>query len=162
MFIVLCEFINIYLISKEMACINIFISHSSADKALVRTVVEILGNNGITVDEYVFESGERTEDEINISIENSGIFCLLISESSMGKDWVLKEIAKYKSIIDSGKKMKFLPLIREFGIRKSSKEFRLCHSFRMYGQSIRLVVKEAISSECGADVDHEAVHRAVA
>lgn len=94
-----------------MACINIFISHSSADKALVRAVVEMLGNNGITVDEYVFESGERTEDEINISIENSGIFCLLISESSMGKDWVLKEIAKYKSIIDSGKKMKFLPLI---------------------------------------------------
>ena len=94
-----------------MAYINIFISHSSADKALVRAVVEILGNNGITVDEYVFESGERTEDEINISIENSGIFCLLISESSMGKDWVLKEIAKYKSIIDSGKKMKFLPLI---------------------------------------------------
>lgn len=94
-----------------MAYINIFISHSSADKELVRAVVEILGNNGITVDEYVFESGERTEDEINISIENSGIFCLLISESSMGKDWVLKEIAKYKSIIDSGKKMKFLPLI---------------------------------------------------
>ena len=61
-----------------MAYINIFISHSSADKELVRAVVEILGNNGITVDEYVFESGERTEDEINISIENSGIFCLLI------------------------------------------------------------------------------------
>jgi hypothetical protein len=50
-----------------MAYINIFISHSSADKELVRAVVEILGNNGITVDEYVFESGERTEDEINIS-----------------------------------------------------------------------------------------------
>ena len=53
-------------------------------------------------------------------------------------------------------------LLREFGIRKSSKEFLLCHSFRMYGQSIRLVVKEAISSECGAEVDHEVVHRAVA
>lgn len=49
MFIVLCELINIYLKSKEMAYINIFISHSSADKALVRAVVEILGNNGITV-----------------------------------------------------------------------------------------------------------------
>ena len=48
--------------------------------------------------------------------------------------------------------------LREFGIRKSSKEFRLCHSFRIYGQSIRLVVKEAISSECGAEVDHEVVH----
>ena len=51
-----------------MAYINIFISHSSADKELVRAVVEILGNNGITVDEYVFESGERTEDEINIEL----------------------------------------------------------------------------------------------
>ena len=51
--------------------------------------------------------------------------------------------------------MSYEHVIREFGIRKSSKEFRLCHSFRMYGQSIRLVVKEAISSECGAEVDHE-------
>ena len=40
-----------------MAFINIFISHSSDDKELVRGVIEILGNNGITVDEYVFESG---------------------------------------------------------------------------------------------------------
>ena len=38
----------------------------------------------------------------------------------------------------------------------------LCHSFRICGQSIRLVVKEAISSECGAEVDHEVMHRAVA
>ena len=94
-----------------MLPVNIFISHSSSDKQLVRTVVNILGKNGITVDEYVFESGERTEDEINLSIENSGIFCLLISESSMGRDWVLREIAKCKSIIDGGKKIKFLPLI---------------------------------------------------
>lgn len=94
-----------------MANINIFISHSSNDKPLVRKVVELLGNNGITVDEYVFESGERTEDEILQAIERAGIFCLFISESSMGKDWVLREVAIYKSIIDGGRKMKFLPLI---------------------------------------------------
>ena len=52
----------------------------------------------------------------------------------------------------------FFLILREFGIRKSSKEFLLCHSFRIYGQSIRLVVKEAISSECGAEVDHEVVY----
>ncbi len=94
-----------------MANINIFISHSSDDKPLVRRVVELLGNNGITIDEYVFESGERTEDEILRAIERTGIFCLLISESSMNKDWVLREIAICKSIIDRGIKMKLLPLI---------------------------------------------------
>lgn len=74
-----------------MAYINIFISHSSADKALVRAVVEILGNNGITVDEYVFESGERTEDEINISIENSGIFVCLFRNHQWEKIGYLKK-----------------------------------------------------------------------
>lgn len=102
-----------------MANINIFISHSSNDKPLVRKVVELLGNNGITVDEYVFESGERTEDEINHAIDRAGIFCLLISESAMSKDWVLKEISIYKSIIDSGRKMKFLPLIIDDAIEYS-------------------------------------------
>ena len=69
-------------------------------------------------------------------------------------------VAQYSSLETPPRRLS--KSIREFGIRKSSKEFRLCHSFRMYGQSIRLVVKEAISSECGAEVDHEVVHRAVA
>ena len=44
--------------------IKIFISHSSDDKDIVHQVVEKLGKNGILVDEYVFETGERTEEEI--------------------------------------------------------------------------------------------------
>ena len=91
--------------------ISIFISHSSSDKDLVHNTIEILGANGISVDEYVFESGEKTEDEINLAIDNAAIFCLLISKSSMGKDWVLKEISRYKENIYRRKNIKFLPLI---------------------------------------------------
>ena len=53
-------------------------------------------------------------------------------------------------------------LIRQFGIRKKSKELQLCRSFSMYWQSLRLVVKETICRECGAEVDEEVVYRAVA
>lgn len=91
--------------------IHVFISHSSNDKDLVRKVIDRLGKNGVIVDEYSFESGERTKEEINIAIKNSGVFCLLISESSMQKEWVKDEILIAKSLIDSGKEIKFLPLI---------------------------------------------------
>lgn len=99
--------------------INVFISHSSDDKVLVRSVICILGRNGIVVDEYIFEDGERTLEEINKSIEKSNIFCLLISRSSMNKEWVHKEIAKFKSIIDNGDDSKFLPLIIDESINYS-------------------------------------------
>ncbi len=52
--------------------------------------------------------------------------------------------------------------LRQFGIRKKSKELQLCRSFSMYWQSLRLVVKETICRECGAEVDEEVVYRAVA
>lgn len=108
--------------------IKIFISHSSDDKDLVHQVVEKLGKNGILVDEYVFETGERTEQEIDIAIKSSGVFCLLISQSSMNKDWVKKEIVKVKSIIDGGGNIKFLPLIIDEAIN---------HSYKLIPQWIR-------------------------
>ena len=108
--------------------IKIFISHSSDDKDLVHQVVEKLGKNGLIVDEYVFETGERTEQEIDIAIKSSGVFCLLISQSSMNKDWVKKEIVKVKSIIDDGGNIKFLPLIIDETIN---------HSYKLIPQWIR-------------------------
>lgn len=107
---------------KQQNPIKIFISHSSDDKSLVHKVVERLGKNGIIVDEYSFETGERTEDEINLAINNSGVFCLLISMSAMSKDWVKKEILIVKSLIESGKEIKFLPLIIDEKIDYSYKE----------------------------------------
>ena len=107
---------------KQQNPIKIFISHSSDDKSLVHKVVERLGKNGIIVDEYSFETGERTEDEINLAINNSGVFCLLISMSAMSKEWVKKEILIVKSLIESGKEIKFLPLIIDEKIDYSYKE----------------------------------------
>lgn len=101
--------------------IKVFISHSSDDKKLVHQVVEKLGKNGIIVDEFVFETGERTEQEIDIAISNSGVFCLLISQSSMNKNWVRREIVKVKSVIDDGGNIKFLPLIIDESIDYSYK-----------------------------------------
>lgn len=94
-----------------MKSITVFISHSSDDKDLLHKVVELLGKNAIAIDEYVFESGERTEDEINLSIDNAGAFFLLLSETSIGKEWVKREIARIKNIIDQKGDEKFIPLI---------------------------------------------------
>lgn len=91
--------------------VKVFISHSSDDKEYVDSLINIVGKNGVVVDKYCFESGERTLEEIVKGIDGSGIFALLMSRSSLAKDWVKKEIKLIKQHIDNGSLKKFKPYI---------------------------------------------------
>ena len=71
--------------------IKAFISHSSDDALYVDVLINLIGKNSLVVDRFCFESGERTIDEIIKSIDNSAIFIVLLSRSSLDKDWVKKE-----------------------------------------------------------------------
>lgn len=74
-------------------------------------LISLIGKNSLAVDKFCFESGERTIDEIIKSIDNSAIFILLLSRSSLGKDWVKKEISIIKRYIDNGALKRFKPYI---------------------------------------------------
>ncbi|WP_274371815.1 toll/interleukin-1 receptor domain-containing protein [Morganella morganii] len=91
--------------------IKAFLSHSSADKEqYVRKVANLLGRHDIIYDEFTFEKGEKTLDEISIGLKNSALFVLFISDASLNSDWVKKEITESKQLLDS-EKLKILPII---------------------------------------------------
>ena len=82
---------------------KIFLSHSSKDKGYVEIVAKKLQKYNLVYDSWTFDAGEKTIDEIYRSIEETGLFVLFISESSLQSAWVQREIFKAKSYIENGK-----------------------------------------------------------
>ena len=90
---------------------KIFLSHSSKDKGYVEIVAKKLQKYNLVYDSWTFDAGEKTIDEIYRSIEETGLFVLFISESSLQSAWVQREIFKAKSYIENGKIKRFYPVI---------------------------------------------------
>ncbi len=74
--------------------IKAFLSHSSSDKdKFVRIVADKLKNkHGIHYDEYTFEIGNKTIDEILEGLDKTDLFVFFISENSLESEWVKKEV----------------------------------------------------------------------
>lgn len=88
-----------------------FLSHSSADKAMyVKYIADKLGDRAV-FDEYTFESGMRTLDEIYRTMQSSDIFVLFLSDAALRSDWVRDEIVNSKRLIDGDNLKRFLPIL---------------------------------------------------
>ncbi len=85
-----------------------FISHSSDDKEFVKEMIEYLGRDSVNFDQYSFQPGESLNKEIRDKIEESKIFVLLISQSSLNSKWVQEEIQLATKLMVS-KELIFLP-----------------------------------------------------
>jgi tetratricopeptide (TPR) repeat protein len=93
------------------ANMKFFLSHSSADKThYIKYIADKLGDRAV-YDEYTFEAGMDTLEEIFRTLSETDIFVLFISEKSLGSDWVKKEIIQGKSLLDSGQLKRFLPIL---------------------------------------------------
>lgn len=88
-----------------------FLSHSSEDKTLVKRIADQLGRQKCVLDEWSFESGEITLEEIYRKLDNSDIFVLFLSDKSLDSPWVKKEIKRAKINIDKGLLDKIFPII---------------------------------------------------
>lgn len=92
--------------------IKAFLSHSSKDKEhYVRNVANWLGKENIIYDEFTFEEGEKTLDQIMEGLGESELFVLFISNSALESEWVKKEITESKKLLDEGKILKIFPII---------------------------------------------------
>lgn len=88
-----------------------FLSHSSADKAMyVRYIADKLGDRA-AYDEYTFESGMKTLDEIYRTMESSDVFVLFLSEPALKSEWVQREILNSKRLVDDDHLKRFLPIL---------------------------------------------------
>ena len=103
---------------------KIFISHASKDKKSYVDILykklktSLIGEDNIIYDSESFCAGEVIADEINNYLEQTALFILLISDSSLESDWVKKEI-KFAHDKLSENPMQILPLIIDDNITHS-------------------------------------------
>lgn len=89
-----------------------FLSHSSQDKILVEAVAKKLGKNKCVYDTFTFEAGMKTLNEIYKTLEETDLFVLFISNSSLDSKWVQLEIFEaYKKLVEDGKIKRIYPVI---------------------------------------------------
>lgn len=102
--------------------IKAFLSHSSKDKdSYVRNVAKWLGKDNIIYDEFTFEEGEKSFDEIIKGLEHTQVFVLFISNNALNSDWVKTEITEAKIRLDEKDICKVFPIIIENGITYEDK-----------------------------------------
>lgn len=118
-----------------------FLSHSSRDKHFVRMVADALGDRA-HYDEYTFESGMDTLDEIFRSLESTDIFVLFISDAALQSDWVKTEITSGKALLDADRIKRFVPILIDKSISHS--EPRIPDWVRQH-YNIRLISKPTVA-----------------
>lgn len=91
-----------------------FLSHSSHDKVIVRSIAKELGDCCF-LDEVSFEFGEKTLDEIFNKMGQSDIIVFFISDPFLESDWVKKELSNAETL-SNNKVMKILPIIIDSSI----------------------------------------------
>lgn len=69
-----------------------FLSHSSDDKQIVRKIKENIGRIWTYFDEDSFEAGEDFRDAITKRLNDTNLFVLFVSKSSLQSSWVKYEI----------------------------------------------------------------------
>ncbi|MBW1615382.1 MAG: TIR domain-containing protein [Deltaproteobacteria bacterium] len=92
--------------------IKCFLSHSSKDKKLyIDIVANKLKAANCIYDEFTFETGERTLDEILKGLKDSSLFVIFLSEAALQSEWVKIEIINAKKMLDAKEIKKIYPLL---------------------------------------------------
>src|ERR687895_2938797 len=105
---------------------DIFLSHSSKDKGVVRAVAERLRADGLRVwfDSWVLKPGDNIPAEIEEGLEHSRVFVLCMSAHAFGSDWAQLESYTYRFRDPLNKERRFIPLrLDETPIKGSLAQF---------------------------------------
>ncbi len=91
---------------------DVFLSHSSKDKAVVRTIAERLRTDGIRpwLDEWEIKPGDSIPAKIEEGLEQSRVLVLAMSENAFGSDWVTLESQTFRFRDPLNKERRFIPL----------------------------------------------------
>jgi RNA polymerase sigma factor (sigma-70 family) len=91
---------------------DVFLSHSSKDKAVVRPVAERLRRDGLTVwfDEWVLNAGDNIPAKIEEGLEHSRMLVLCMSVNAFGSDWAQLEAGTFRFRDPLNRERRFIPL----------------------------------------------------
>jgi small GTP-binding protein len=105
---------------------DVFLSHSSKDKAVVRIVAERLQADGLRVwfDEWVLKPGDSIPSKIEQGLEHSRVLVLCMSANAFDSDWAQLEYGTFRFRDPLNKERRFIPLrLDEAPIKGSLTQF---------------------------------------
>ncbi len=91
---------------------DVFLSHSSKDKDIVRDIANRLEADGINVwfDEWEIKAGDHIPVKIEEGLKNSRILVLCMSVNAFGSEWAQLESHTFRFKDPLNKKRRFIPL----------------------------------------------------
>jgi hypothetical protein len=91
---------------------DVFLSHSSKDKTVVRPLAERLRQDGLKVwfDEWVLKPGDSIPTKIEEGLEHSRVLVLCMSANAFGSDWAQLEAGTFRFRDPLNKERRFIPL----------------------------------------------------
>jgi hypothetical protein len=91
---------------------DVFLSHSSKDKVVVRELAQRLKSDGVRVwlDEWEIKAGDNIPHKIEEGLENSRVLVLCISANAFGSDWAQLEAGTFRFRDPLNKQRRFIPL----------------------------------------------------
>ena len=91
---------------------KVFISHSSQDKRFVRTLKSDLKENSLDIwlDEDQLDLGDSLIDKLELALEESSHFLIILSPFSVNSDWVKFELNKALKQKESALLNKIIPI----------------------------------------------------
>ena len=106
---------------------TIFLSHSSADKERYVKIVanqlqKHLDEHSVYYDEYTFESGMKSMEEINRSLEETDLFVVFLSKKALESDWVKKELLISKELLGKEMIKRIYPIVIEADLKWNDKD----------------------------------------
>lgn len=97
---------------SEQFAFDVFLSHSSRDKADVREAAERLRADGLQVwfDEWVLKPGDNIPATIEFGLEQSRVLVLCMSANAFGSDWAQLESGTFRFRDPLNKERRFIPM----------------------------------------------------
>ncbi len=91
---------------------DVFLSHSSKDKDIVRAVAERLRDDGLRVwfDEWKIRAGDSIPAKIDEGLEHSRVVAFCMSENAFGSEWVTLERYTPQFRDPQNRERRFIPL----------------------------------------------------
>jgi len=91
---------------------DVFLSHSSTDKAVVRELAERLREDGIRVwfDEWEITLGDSIPSKIESALDSTRVLVLCMSEHAFGSDWAMLESQTFRFRDPLNKQRRFIPI----------------------------------------------------
>ena len=91
---------------------DVFLSHSSKDKAVVRKLAQRLKDDGLRVwfDEWIIKPGDMIGKKIDEGLESSRVLLLCMSKHFFASEWSSMESGSFRFRDPTNKEGRFIPL----------------------------------------------------